>query len=323
MFSRLEVDVRYGEETAGVQIALDQNPARSRRFTVSGRVTGLDLSGHGTRILGMRARGTFRGGSSFTIIGSDGSFLFDNVSPGEKSFVYMNSDNGFGLTIADAAQIQMGLVTVSEDIRGLTLRPQPPAGFRGKITFDGESLARDLRLWFRNESGIGRQLVQATAPDYTFEIDNLLHGSYRVSVPGGGPRPLFVKGIRRGADLEPVSHVVATEGRIEEIEVVLSAEYSRVHGRVKAGREEGRVLTGGQYIVGLKSHDRVRSAQADQNGRFSFDRIPPGDYRICAWPVLRSGEIQDDETWEQAGSAVRSFAVEVGSDIEIDLTAVQ
>jgi hypothetical protein len=123
--------------------------------------------------------------------------------------------------------------------------------------------------------------------------------------------------------LEPPSYVVATEGRIEEIEVVLSAEYSRVHGCVKAGREEGRVITGGQYIVGLKNRDRVRSAQADQNGRFSFDQIPPGDYRICAWPLLRSGEIRDEQTWEAAGPAARSFPVEAGSDIEIDLTAVR
>ena len=319
----IEVDVRSGEELSGLQIVLDQNPERTRLFTVSGKVTGLDLSEPGTRMLGIRSLSVLWSRSIVTTMGSDGSFLFDDVSPGENSFFYINADMRFGWSTADASQIQMGLVNVSEDIHGLTLRPQSPAGFRGKITFDAKPLDNDISLWFRIDGNASQRRVLATAPDYTFEIDNLLPGNYRVSVSGGGPRQLFVKGIRRGADLEPASHVVATEGKIEEIEVVLSGEYSRVHGRVKAGREEGRVLTGGQYIVGLKGRDRVRSAQADQNGRFSFDRIPPGDYRICAWPVLRSGEIRDDHTWEQAGPAVRSFAVKVGSDIEIDLTAVQ
>ena len=321
--STVEVDVRSGEERTGIQLTFSRNAERLRFFKVSGKVTGVDLTKPGIHVLRMRSHGMFRGGSRPTRIGPDGSFLFDNAPLGEASFFYINPDTSSGRAMGDSPQIQMGRVVVERDIQDLLLHPQPATGFRGKITFEGEPLERDLSLWFRIDDTATKRRVTASAPDYTFELNSLGPGAYRVSVPGRGPRPVFVKGIRRGGKLEPPNSVEALEGEIQEIEVVLSGEYSRVHGRVKAGREEGRVITGGQYIVGLKSHDGVRSAQADQHGRFSFDQVPPGDYRVCAWPLLRSGEIRDDQTWKAAGSAARSFPVEAGSDIEIDLTAVQ
>jgi hypothetical protein len=62
--------------------------------------------------------------------------------------------------------------------------------------------------------------------------------------------------------------------------------------------------------------------QADQNGRFDFDRVVPGEYRICAWSDPDTQPIFDDKTWAAAGGAVRKFSVETGSEVEIDLTAV-
>jgi len=39
----------------------------------------------------------------------------------------------------------------------------------------------------------------------------------------------------------------------------------------------------------------VFSAQSDQNGRFEFKSVPPGDYRLAAFTGLFEGEEQDPE----------------------------
>ena len=36
-------------------------------------------------------------------------------------------------------------------------------------------------------------------------------------------------------------------------------------------------------VVELKAGDRSRYSEADQNGRFVFDGLPAGDYRVSAW----------------------------------------
>jgi hypothetical protein len=82
------------------------------------------------------------------------------------------------------------------------------------------------------------------------------------------------------------------------------------------------IRKGAQFQVGISGPSGFRAMQADQNGRFDFDRIVPGEYRICAWSAPDAQAIYDEKTWEAAGGAVRKFSVDAGSEVEIELTAV-
>jgi hypothetical protein len=116
--------------------------------------------------------------------------------------------------------------------------------------------------------------------------------------------------------------LVAAEGVVDNFDIVVSDEMGRVYGRVKAATEQG-VQKGAQFLVAVQGpNHQTQVRQADQFGRFHFDDIAPGKYRICGWASLESRAAYNEKAWEQAGSAVREFAVEAGSDVEIDLTAV-
>ena len=73
--------------------------------------------------------------------------------------------------------------------------------------------------------------------------------------------------------------------------------------------------------VALDGEAGKLSALADQRGRFVFERVIPGEYRICAWSDIPVDEVEDEIRWEQAGCANKIIPVEPGSQVEIDLRA--
>ena len=57
------------------------------------------------------------------------------------------------------------------------------------------------------------------------------------------------------------------------------------------------------------------------DGRYSFGRLEPGDYAICAW-LDTSTAAQLEQAWEDADAAVRRFPLAAGDETEIVLTAL-
>ena len=224
----------------------------------------------------------------------------------------------------------MGSVDVIGDISGLVLSPRPQTGLAGRVVF-GQDLSAagrpndEVSLVFSGEDGMRLVSADAEPPGFEFETVGVLPGTYEVDVfrLWIAPSPYFVKEVRRDGKPLPGRTIHLAEGRVEQIEIVLSADFATVHGRVKKPREEGEVREAAQFRVGLKGPHSIRSVQADQNGRFAFDKVAPGDYRICAWHDLSARAVRDDDVWDKAGAAARAFPVEAGSDIEIDLTAVR
>ena len=313
----LEVEVEAGDIVEGIQLVLV--PAPVQRFEVSGRVTGIDLSEKGFHFVAIRRRR----GSQSRSLSEDGKFSFGNLAPGRYTFAYSRFDNPYERR--RARQRPLGAAEVDRDLSGLVLRPLPPTGFRGKLTFEFSAPEADISLVFHSEDGTPYYVTQVTSPDFEFEATDLGPGTYSVETRRrrNDETPFYVKGVRRGSELTPARDLRLVRGRVDTIEVVLGNEFATVHGRVKQPRDTDEVRKGAQYRVGLKGPYGVRAVQADQYGRFAFERVLPGEYQICAWANLDARQVRDDAAWEAAGAAVRTFPVEAGSDIEIDLTAAR
>ena len=320
----IEVEVEEGDEIRSVQIVLHTSAEGQRRFQLSGRVTGVDLSGSGAHMIALRAR---RRGSFSMRLREDGSFSLGSVRPGKYALSYIHRADS--IDPDGSLRLPLGSVEVNADISDLVLSPRPQTGLEGRVVFDQDLTAAgppnaDVDLVFRGDDGEHLASADAEPPDFEFETMGLAPGTYQVDVSRWwvAHSAYFVKEVRRGGKPVPDRTIDLAEGRVEQIEVVLSAEFATIHGRVKKPREEGEVRKAAQYRVGLKGAHVIRSVQADQNGKFAFDKVSPGDYRICAWRDLSARAVRDEAVWEEAGSAVRAFPVEAGSDIEIDLTAV-
>ena len=254
------------------------------------------------------------------------------MRPGKYELSYVRRSDSIGPD--RGLRLPLGSLEINGDISGLLLSPRPQTGLEGRVVFDQDLTAAgrpndEVGLVFRGDDGM--HLASADAEP----------ARLRSSKPWACGRPgphrrcrrdlrrwwvtrssYFVKEVRLDGKPVPDRTIDLAEGRVEQIEVVLSTDFAKVHGRVKKPREEGEVRKAAQYRVGLKGADVTRSVQADQYGRFMFDKVPPGDYRICAWPDLSARAVRDEGVWEEAGSAARAFPVEAGSHIEIDLTAV-
>lgn len=320
---RTEIEVEEGDEIRGVQIILRARVEEQSRFQLSGRVTGVDLSGSGRHLISLR-RG---GGRAMVPLQDDGAFTLGSVRPGKYALSYIHRSDS--IEPDGRLRLPLGSVEINGDISGLVLSPRPQTGLEGRVVFDGGlpegGLPKaEVDLIFRAYDGEHLASADAEPPDFEFETMGLSPGTYQVDVSRWwvAPSSYFVKEVRLGGKSAPDRTIDLAEGHVEQIEVVLSTEFAKVHGRVKKPREEGEVRKAAQYRVGLKSGHLIRSVQADQYGRFMFDKVPPGDYRICAWPDLSARAVRDEDVWEEANSAARAFPVEAGSDVEIDLTAV-
>jgi hypothetical protein len=329
----VDIEVDEGREIHGVLITVRQ-PENRRILTVSGKITGLDAAGSDrgfvmAEFLSPESR--WGGFGTGTAVNPDGSFTIGGLSPGRYAFSYRaRTDRPFD-DLHDL--LPLGIVEVHGDLSGLSLEPLPPTGFSGVLRFESDGGPPETRVLARSSNRWRAISAVAKAPDYRFEWTNLTPGTYRLELRPGNrglaagreSDAYFVRGIRRGGELAPAGDITLSEGKLEQVELLISSEFSRVYGRVKeapAGGPGAAIRKGAQFQVGLSGPGGFRVLQADQNGRFEFVKVIPGDYRICAWSDPDAQAIYDEKTWAAAGDAVRKFPVEAGSDVEIDLTAV-
>jgi hypothetical protein len=316
------IDVAAGEEITAVSLTLGDQTAAA--VTVSGRVAGVDLSSRGDHLLWMRPlrrrlEAGPRYGSHMYRLMSDGAFAIEQIPPGDYVFSYTHNPRA-GIR----KRFSLGIVKVEGEMRGLTLQPLEPTGFRGRVESDGSELPNQVPLLFVRADGLGgSDRADAAFPDFTFRKTELLPGTYNLS---SRARDLYIRAVRIGNNeekLEPQG-ITVKSGEILDVTLIVSSEFAIVRGRVKPSRERRtNELTAAHYRVGLEGPNGIVSAQTDQSGTFAFEKLTPGSYRICAWSDRTHAEVRSPKLWESAGEAARSFPVEPGSEIEIELTAVE
>lgn len=314
------IDIAAGEEIGGISLRLTH--VAGATFTVAGRVAGVDLSLRGDHLFWMRplrkiVQAGPRYGSYMYRLARDGAFTVEDVLPGDYVFSYSHNPRS-----GPQQRFPLGVVRVENEMLGLTLQPSDPSGFRGQVESDGSELPNHLSLSFvrADEPGISTR-VGAAFPDFTFQETHLMPGTYRLSVAS---REFYIKSVRIGGKTLPPQGIELRSGEIRTVTLIVSSEFAGVRGRVKPSLERrGDEHAAAHYRVGLEGPNGIVSAQTDQNGAFAFEKLTPGPYRICAWSDRNSAEVHSRELWESAGAAVRSFPIEPGSEVEIDLTAVE
>ncbi len=318
----VRVTVQSGEEVSGLQIVMQL----SEVYWVWGRVVSLPDDGKFREI---RARevstpeGSGRGFS--TILGSEGRFSLEGLSSG----VYVLSLGTENLR-HEYGYLPLGALEVTRNLEDVILRPLPPTGVRGKLLLEGFEDGADIHapefysFGLHHPDGQPVVSIQARAPGWEFERTDLPPGEYDLRPGFYVP---YLKNPNEAAD-GPVKRIHVSEGKIETLSLVLSARGSRITGRVWTSRSgDQEQIPASHYRVGLRirhgnsKYDR-QSVVADQEGRFSFGLLRPGEYEICAWPDLDRQEVRGTQAWEEAGESVRRFTLKEEMDVEIDLTAV-
>ena len=116
----------------------------------------------------------------------------------------------------------------------------------------------------------------------------------------------------------PADDVTVSSGT-NELVIVVAADQSKVYGKIRSPHGSEPLP---HARVALDGASGKLSALTDQRGRFIFERVIPGEYRICAWSDIPADEVEDEIRWEQAGCANKIIPVEPDSQVEIDMRAV-
>ncbi len=225
-------------------------------------------------------------------LGRDGSFAVNDLPAGR--YAVQVTGRGRGGRPFGGSQ-SLGVINLDHNLTGLVLSPLPPSGVAGAVRFDGED--RPSRIALRLEpvgDAGGRQMLLAAMPDYNFRNDSITPGEYRVE--SLAPE-YYVVEARSGDKPLPEQHVHVNEGRVDDLQLVVSDQTAVVTGLLRRGEAPAADVE-----VRLDDGRGERTARTDENGRFAFDNVRPGNV------VVSSGALR------------REFPAAAGAETDVDLT---
>jgi len=196
------------------------------------------------------------------------------------------------LTSMNTARIPVDVL--GSDIDNLALNVGPGFAVEGRVRIEGgqPSNQNDLQrigVTLQSTSGVGGllALIQGgairPAGDGTISIPRITSGDYRLVVSGLGPN-LYLKEARFGQN-DAMNGITISDPVNGTLEVVLRMNPGQVTGIVSDAML--KPVRGIQAVLvpeqARNRQDLYKTATTDQEGRFTFRGVTPGDYRVFAW----------------------------------------
>ena len=320
-----EIEIIPGAELAGMDIAMGAGPS----YTIAGRIIGVDREQiKQVSVFVSSAELNSAAGIGRAVSADEaGSFRFLGLPAGTYSLTaFLRGGPTLG-TPALARQV----IELRSDLSGLIIHPTRPGHISGRVIFSqfsGRSKPESVAVRLSDTGrGIGFRPPSATAsaPDYKFDFADVPPGGYLLRLAALLPGAYLKK---QGASLLETPEVTLVEGESATIDLEVAFGLARVSGVAKA---PGTGAPLAEARVGLTSIPatakpsaasmQFRTAKADQRGRWEIGDVPPGEYRICAWPSLAQEALYAPETWDRAGASVKRLIIEANAQIDVELTA--
>lgn len=238
-----------------------------------------------------------------------GRFSLTNVRPGSYVLAAFYRDGESQLYARQ--EIEVG----SSDLEGLELMLSPGATIQGRVAVEpgGGSLKLDEARVFlepqQEDLRYGGPGGGRIREDGSFEFRNVAPGRYAVRVyrlPEGS----YLKAARMGDQdvLADGFTIQAASGGA--LELLVSPAGGQVDGVVLDAEKKphpGAVVTLIPDEKRRHREDLFFQQSSDQNGRFSFRGVPPGEYKVFAWDKIDDGVYRDPaflERFEDEGAKV-------------------
>jgi hypothetical protein len=309
--SATAIDIRAGTDVDGANIMVAPISPRHVRGVVTDGLTGRPAQYANLTLVtdsdGPRGRElpVDRESASFDILLLPGTHtLYATSASGEGSVTFQLPDADIGnlsVPTTPSFEIQGRMVVEGEAGSVASLAPL-------HITLHSEAPQKELSDIGSYSMALpnGSFVLSAPAGDYRLNIDPLLNFvPSRLSITSlpSALQNAFVKSIRLG-NTDALNGPLHIEGKPSSLlEVVI--------GR-NAGAIDGQVVTDRQMPVGDASvvlvpdvrsrKELYRSASTDASGRFHFDRVPPGDYKVLSWEEVEEGAWYDPEFLRSVGN---------------------
>jgi hypothetical protein len=292
---------------SGVVIDADNQPAK--RGSVNARPRGATF-------------GFMSGGGA---IRPDGSFVIPNLPPGTYQ---LRATTGAPSPDAPPTFSAADVTVNGEDVAGVRLLPARPVPIRGVIVVDpaaaGARPPRGLRVLAnaRNmDDAFGMPVVPGpVADDLSFEAKGY---PGLVNLVPTLPAGWIVNHVRQnGEDVTDAGVAIGSEGA-EGIEIEITNRVGALNGSVTNDR--GEAVADFTAVLFPDARDvpptggRGGVARADQDGRFVFRTVRPGDYRLIALEAVDISQWSDPDYLEQLRVHATRISVGPAETQTIDL----
>lgn len=270
------VEVKPDTESTGADIQLMGVPS----VRVSGKVVDFPpgvMEAYVT--IGSRTMG---GGSGLPIK-PDGSFQFWGPDPGKYTLSAGWGPRDGPRTSTGAIQIEVA----GSNVDNIELRVVPESDIAGRLLAENSDLPQSTaqkKVTLREmNSGSPAGEPAAVAPDDSFRLAGVRAGKYVVSVSQDA---VYVKSTRLGtkeSDGDILDLLNGSGGA--DLTLVLSTAVGSITGTVrddKGNPAEALVML--SRDLGEESLLVSRSTDTQPNGSYSFANLPPGKYRLAAFP---------------------------------------
>jgi len=277
------IEVKAGSDLRGPDITLVQQEG----FTVRGRVLDSRTRTQPLTATVQMARKEHMGTVPVRNANYDrasGTFEFRDVAPGEYYLVAVSQFYPGSTGIAEVT------TKVSSNVENLVLTVRNGSTLRGQIKTEGtKSLTLQEFSAMRAILVSATQTLNVTAPasikaDGSFAFDNVFPGEYRVAIQNL-PGSAYIKEARLGeTNLLEKTAAIDTSTSLS-FEFVASRNGGQVSGRVL---DQDSKPVGSIQVVLAPDQRRewrelFRTRVTDQTGKFTFQGIPPGEYKLFAW----------------------------------------
>ena len=299
------VIVAPGDRRAEVRMGVRSGGAS---FTISGVIEGAPEAKEGEH-LSVTVRPKLKPGeSSFWMtsrpLEEGGRFSVSGLKKGEYVLQLTRYRRGEQFSLPE--QELLTEVTLDSDISDLVVEPQPKTGVRLTVDF-GEAEPHHLWLQILPIRGAGSiETLNVRGPEGA-EQGALLPGEYRLAMYSNDSYLLEDYEFR-------VEH-----GQMTPLTVRIGTEFSSLTGTVLLAESETR-QSAAHFTVAVKGRRMRSKVQADGQGRFVFEKLPPGNYVVAAW-AAPDVDVAGDDVWRDAAGGARELRLEPGFEVEIDLTA--
>lgn len=267
----------------------------------------------------------------------NGTFEFAKVLPGPywiepSNMVVMI----YGREPLVAKRFGRQRVTIADrNIAGLVVRLEPGATVSGSVkagdaaqtpasSAESSTAGTVMTLRLTPENQALRSFSAKCESNGAFEAHDVAPERYYVSV-AGLPEGSYARSIRLSGRDFAGQVLDLTSGGHAVLEVDISSKAGSVTGVVRDEIGEPSAATVTLAPMSRESigdPSRFRLIQSEENGSFTIDNLPPGEYRILAWEAIEPGLAADPDFHTRFESASATLKLDESSRKNVDLRPV-
>ena len=320
-----KIQVRAGRELTGMDITLSEAEA----FSVSGRAIGPDGKPFPNAYIHVVQfpYGEIITGNNWAQSNVGGEFRLKGLFPG-KYLITAGAER-------DEKRLDSSLIVeiTNNNIEGVMLTLGEGTEVSGRVQSEGQKgsleflrLRVSLDANIDNPSGFFARGGEVKE-DATFRLTGIpeMIGTFKVTGLRGN---YFLQSVRvDGREVTDTPIEIKGNNPLEGVEIIISAQGASLNGIVKL-EEQGPPVKGATVLVFPVALERrgtdsrfVKTSQSDQQGHYSIQGLPPGEYFISALKSLEGGLESDEAFLKELQKTSTRVRLELGEAREEPLIA--